>query len=209
MTDHIGDDAALYALGMLEPDERDRIDAHAASCDACVRLLGQAEADVTAAILTQPIAAPPVADLASKRAAVAKPARYAMPVRALAAALVVALLPLGYFYQQNRAMQVAMSMESDAMTRMAASPHKVVAFAGSDAKVIYGKDGSWYCVVVHGVRTPMNVMWMHDGTQTDLGRVTPMPHKDMALLYLPASHRMDQLALVSNGQIVAQAQLVF
>lgn len=208
MTDHIGDDAALYALGMLEPDERDRIDAHVATCDACMRLLGQAEADMTAIVLTQAIAAPPVADLAAKRVA-ARPPRYTALIRALAAALIIALLPLGYFYQQNRAMQVAMAMESDAMTRMSASPHRVVAFAGSDAKVIYGNDGSWYCVVVHGLKTPANVMWMHDGTQTDLGRVTPMPHKDMALLYLPASHRMDQLALVSDGRVIAQAQLVF
>jgi anti-sigma factor RsiW len=208
MTDHIGEDAALYALGMLETDERERIDAHVAACDACMRLLGQAEADVTSAVLAQPLVAAPVADLAQRRAAAQAP-RWNVSMRAIAAVLILALLPIGYLYEQNRTMHDAVAMESDAMMRMASSPHAIVAFSGSDAKVIYAKDGSWYCVLMHDATAPVEVAWLHDGTKTMLGRVVQMPHSNVAMLYLPSSHRMDQLVLMSDGQIVAQAQLVF
>jgi anti-sigma factor RsiW len=208
VTDHIGDDAALYALGMLDPGERERVDAHVATCDACVRLLGQAEADVLAMELMRPIAAPPVAEF-KPRVEAPKPQRFTLVMRALAAVVIIALLPIGVLFEQNREMHVAMAMENDAMMRMASTPHRIVAFAGMDAKVVYGNDGSWYCVVVRGARAPVEIAWMHDGTQTMLGRATPMPGGDTAILYLPQSHRMDQLALVSGGQIVGQAQLVF
>jgi hypothetical protein len=38
---------------------------------------------------------------------------------------------------------------------------------------------------------------------------TAMPHGDVALLYLPKSKRMDQLALMDGEQVVASAQLAF
>jgi anti-sigma factor RsiW len=34
-TNHFDEELELYALGMLEPDERDRIDEHVRACDAC------------------------------------------------------------------------------------------------------------------------------------------------------------------------------
>jgi hypothetical protein len=46
---------------------------------------------------------------------------------------------------------------------------------------------------------------MHDGEQTMLGQA--VPHGDVAMLYLPKSHRMDQLALMDGAQVVAQASL--
>src|ERR1700722_9611436 len=44
MMDHPHDDLELYALGMLEPAERDAVDAHVATCMPCLELLGRAEA---------------------------------------------------------------------------------------------------------------------------------------------------------------------
>ena len=104
-------------------------------------------------------------------------------------------------------MHQAMLADADAMARVAANPHRSVAFAGRDARVMYAPDGSWYVVVIRGVHAPLHVMWPHDGEQTMLG--TAVPHGDVALLYLPKSHRMDQLALVEGGRVVGQAQLVF
>jgi len=72
---------------------------------------------------------------------------------------------------------------------------------------MYAPDGSWYCIIIRGASAPLHVMWPHDGTQTMLG--TAMPHGDIALLYLPKSHRMDQLSLMQDGHVVGQAQLVF
>ncbi|HTX57262.1 MAG TPA: zf-HC2 domain-containing protein [Candidatus Acidoferrales bacterium] len=200
MSDHLGESAALYALGMLEPHEQSAAEEHLGGCDACRRLLAQAQADVTAMAASQTQYDPPVRRL---RRAPQVPRAWL----ALAAAVVVALLPAGYLLEQNLVMHQAMLSETQAMIRVATSPHRTVAFNGTDARVMYAPDGSWYCIVIRNASAPLHVMWPHDGTQTMLG--TAVPHGGVALLYLPVSHRMDQLALTANGQVVGQAQLVF
>lgn len=197
MNGHIGEDAALYALGMLDRDDRGAIDAHVERCDACARLLAQAFDDVAAMAQAQPqLEAPP----RSRRG-------WHPAFAALAAAIVIALLPSAYFYQENQRMHQAMLADADAMARIASSPHRAVAFEGTTASVMYGRDGSWYCVIVRGAKQPIHVTWMHNGEQTMLG--TAVPHGDVAVLYLPQSHRMDRLALVADDRMVAQARLVF
>ena len=204
MTDHIGDDAALYALGMLDEREQHAVDAHVERCGACSRLLAQAYEDVAAMAAAQPQheAPPAFAAPVQKRRS-----RFQPVFAALAAAIVIALLPSMYFYEQNQQMHQAMVAEASAMARIASSPHRAVDFAGTTASVMYGPDGSWYCIIVRGAKKPMDVTWMHDGKQTMLGRA--VPHGDVAVLYLPVSHRMDQLALVADDGVVAQARLVF
>lgn len=206
MTGHIGELAALYALGLLDPPEARATEAHLVGCDACRRLLAQAQADVTAMAASQPQLEPPTPG----RAPLARsPARRSLDRTwlAIAAAFVIALLPAGYLFEQNLAMHQTMVVQAQAMIRIAASPHRTVAFSGADAHVMYGPDGSWYCIVIHGASAPLHVMWAHDGTRTMLG--TAIPHGDVALLYLPKSHRMNQLSLMQNGVVVGQAQLVF
>ncbi len=44
--DHFDEELELYALGMLEPGERDRVDVHVRTCDACAERLGRAEGAV-------------------------------------------------------------------------------------------------------------------------------------------------------------------
>ncbi len=219
MNDHLGDVAALYALGALDRAEQEAVDAHVAVCTACAAELAQASEDVTAMALAQPQFEPPralqqrLAATLERGAAVSldarRPARrwYAAGVAALAAALVFGVLPSAYLWQENQAMHQAMLAESDAMARVATSPHKTVAFAATDARVMYGPDGSWYCVVVRGAHAPVQVAWKHDGRMTMLG--TAMPHGDVAMLYLPKSHRMDHLALIQGAQVMGEAQLVF
>jgi anti-sigma factor RsiW len=202
MSAHIGDDAALYALGILEPDERRAVEEHLATCEACRRLFAQAEADVTAIAAAQPQHVP-------RRAPRLSPQQPVWNARALAfaAAIVVALVPSGYLLRENLAMHDAMQQNSAAISRVMSTPHRTTAFAGADAHVMYGKDGSWYVVIVRGATAPLHVMWPHDGTSTMIG--TAMPYGNVAVLYLPQSHPMQQLMLMQDGHIVGQAQLVF
>jgi len=208
MTDHLGDLAALYALGALETDEAMLAERHLEGCDACRRLLAQAEADVTAMAAAQLQRDPP-------RPLRAPPDVAATPVRriwapawiALAAAVAIAIAPGAYLLRENFAMHSAMVADAQAIARVAMSEHRTASFSGTDARVMYAPDGSWYCIVIRGVAAPLHVVWPHDGTQTMLG--TAMPHGDVALLYLPKSHRMETLSLMRNGQVVGQAQLVF
>lgn len=205
MNGHLGEDAALYALGMLAPSEAQAAETHLLACDACRRLLAQAQADVAAMAAAQPQLEPP----APRAASISRPQPRPLMRTwlAVAAAFAIAILPAGYLLEQNLAMHQAMLVDAQVMVRLATSPHRTVAFSGTSAHVMYGPDGSWYCVIIHGASAPLHVMWPHDGTQTMLG--TAIPHGDVALLYLPKSHRMDQLSLMQNGVVVGQAQLVF
>ncbi|HTZ54108.1 MAG TPA: zf-HC2 domain-containing protein [Candidatus Acidoferrum sp.] len=205
MTDHLGELAALYALGILDPREARAAEEHLLGCDACRRLLAQAQADVTAMAAAQEQLEPPTRE----RAPVVRPVTFGLNRMwlAAAAAFAIAILPAGYLFEQNLAMHQAMLADEQAMARIAASPHRSVAFSGMDAHVMYGPDGSWYCIVIRGASAPLHVVWPHDGTRTMLG--TAVPHGDVALLYLPKSHRMDQLTLMQDDREVGQAQLVF
>ncbi len=202
MNAHVGDDAALYALGALDDAERAAIDAHVATCDACARLLGAAEDDVARLVDASPM-----------HGASARPKRTPWPraAAAIAAIFVLGLMPSVYFWQQNRAMHDTMAADTDAMNRLASAPFHTASFGqiagASNAHVMYAPDGSWYVIVVRGATKALSVAWMHDGKRDMLG--TAEPHGDVAMLYLPRSHRMDQLALMDGATVVAEAQLAF
>ncbi|MBV8282535.1 MAG: zf-HC2 domain-containing protein, partial [Candidatus Eremiobacteraeota bacterium] len=92
--DHLGEDAALYALGALDAKERHAVDEHVATCAPCAHALGIAESDVAA--MAQAQAAPAV--LRGDAAAIPiEPRRRSrwQPILAgaVAAALVVGLAP--------------------------------------------------------------------------------------------------------------------
>lgn len=203
-------DAALYALGALDDDRRQAIDGHAAACSACSRLLGAAERDVTAMAASEPAHDPP----AMTEPEFMRPPRpkAAWPAwAALAAAIALAVLPSAYLWRENLAMHDAMATDAAAMNRLAGTSFRTTAFqgmnAGSTARVMYPRDGSWYVILVRGASRALQVVWMHDGRRTMLGAARP--HGDAAMLYLPKSHRMDRLALLDGEQVVAEAQLAY
>jgi anti-sigma factor RsiW len=214
MNDHLGDLAALHALGALDERERARADAHLERCDACRRLLAQAESDVTAMAAAQPQLEPPpelarrVLRQAPDDAGSPRRARASWPA-AIAAAIAIALLPSAYLWQQNRSMHAVMVADSDLMARLASSPHRTASFAGSgpSASVMYGTDGTWYAVIVRNATGPLRLVWPHDRQETELGTLTP--RGAVAVLYLPRSHPMRRLVLMNGEEIVSQAQLAF
>jgi anti-sigma factor RsiW len=210
--EHVGDFADLYALGALDDAEREAADRHIAACAQCAELVAESEGLVTALAAAQAQHAPPAQLERRMRAIVARPpARWRSLAPAIAATLILGLLPSAYFYRQNQAMHAAMVADAAAMNRVALMPHRSVAFTemsnGSAARVMYAPDGSWYVVLVQGASRALSVAWMHDGQRTMLG--TAVPHGDVAMLYLPKSHRMDQLALMDGERIVAEAQLAY
>jgi hypothetical protein len=215
MTAHISDEAALYALGALSDDERGAIDAHVRTCSNCAALLGAAEQDVALVASMEPQReAPALLGGRIARTLDRKPvARSSMwqPFAAFAAAFVIGLLPSAYFWQQNQSLHAAMSAQTAAIQRVASAPHRMAHFrgmnAGGSASVMYAPDGSWYVVLVRDVSKSLQVAWMHDGEKTMLG--TAQPHDGVAMLYLPQSHRMDQLALLDGTRTVAVADLSY
>jgi Putative zinc-finger len=215
--DHVADLAAPYALGALSDHERAAFEAHVRKCGSCAALVGAAERDVALiASMEARHPAPPelagrvanaLGPVATRRAQ--SPQWPAWMAGAVAAALLVGLLPSLYFWQENRTLHNAMTAQSEAMERIAAGPHLTAAFRsvpGSPAaSVTYAPDGSWYLIVVHDASKALGVAWMHEGRHTMLGKTAP--RGSVAMLYLPKSHRMDRLALMDGPRIVAQADL--
>jgi anti-sigma factor RsiW len=220
---HIDDLAELYAMGALGDDERTYVEAHLRACTECAQAIGLAERDVALIASMEPQQSAPAA-LAGRIERLLGPDTVRLPqarrgfgwgVPALAAAaLLVGLLPSFYFWSENETMHGAMIAQSAAIDRLASAPHRTAAFssassttASTAAEVMYGVDGSWYVVVVRNASKPLGVAWMHDGTRTMLG--TTVPHGNVAMLYLPQSHRMDRLALMDGDRVVAEATLTW
>jgi anti-sigma factor RsiW len=216
--EHVEDRAALYALGALPDDERAAIDAHLRECSACTEAVGAAERDVALIVSTEPQHGVPPA-LAARIDRLVQPRslegmrRYPRPAwpyaAAIAAALLLGLLPSAYFWSENLAMHRAMLAQSNAMGRLASGSHRTAHFRPSNAsppaEVMYAPDGSWYVVVVRDPSKSLSVAWMHDGVHTMLGNA--VPNGNVAMLYLPKSHRMDRLALMDGNRLVAEATL--
>ena len=219
MNRHLSEDAALYALGTLNEAEQREVERHVATCAACAEILAQAQEDVTAMCAAEPLREAPPA-LATRLAATLErgaavslsPRRFtrswSSAFAAVAAVVILALAPSMYLFEQNVAMHQLMVAQSEAVGRVTTSPHRTVAFASKmTGRVMYAPDGSWYFIVVRGATEPVRVVWKHEGKMIDLG--TAMPHGNVAMLYLPKSKRMDQLALVQGSQVVGEANLVF
>lgn len=210
MSEHVGETAALYALGLLEPPETRAIDAHVAVCEACAQALARAYDDVAAAASAQPQYAAP-ASLGARVAGLWAPKKGGGSLRqlaAMAALVAIALLPAAFLLQREQTMHRAMLADAGLFARMASGPHRMVAFTGdADAKVVYAKDGSWYGVIVRGAARPLRLVWMHDGQRSVLGPL--QPRGDLAMIYLPESHRMERLALADGDRVVAEAKLAF
>ena len=138
MTDHLGELAALYALG----NPRTARSARGRGTLARLRrmpALARASASRryrdgggTAAVRSDRCNA--------RRRAQRRAYRVTLPRMALAfaAALVIMLLPVGYLLEENLSMHQAMASDTAAMARVATSPHRTVAFSGTDAHVMYG-----------------------------------------------------------------------
>jgi hypothetical protein len=216
--EHVEDRAALYALGALPDDERAAVDAHLRECSACAEAVGVAEDDVALIVSTEPQrVAPPALDARIGLMVQPRPLEAMRPSRrgpwpyaaAMAAALLLGLLPSAYFWSENRTMHGAMLAQSNAIDRLASAPHRTAHFrlakASPPAEVMYALDGSWYLVVVRSASKSLSVAWMHDGTHTMLGNA--LPNGNVAMLYLPKSHRMDRLALMEGNRVVAEATL--
>jgi len=216
---HVEDLVELYTLGALTDEERTVVDEHLRACVNCTRLVGESERDLAliASRETQRTAPRELATrvermlrahkIVSSRAE-SRDGRWRLAA-AMAAAFIVGILPSLYLWNENRELHGAMLAQSAAMERVVLAAHRTSAFhptkKGPPAQVMYAPDGSWYVVIVRGVSKTLAVVWMHDGAHTMLGNA--VPHGGIATLYLPKSHRMDRLALMDGGRVVAEATL--
>lgn len=205
MNGHVEDLAELYALGALDDDERENVDAHLLTCERCSRAVGIAEESVELMVATE---ASPI----SGNVVAPPPPRHSFALRAsalaIAAAFLIGFLPTVYFVQQTTRMQTQMAQGHQLARRLASGKYRRVAFTGSpNAQVLYAPDGSWYCIIVNGSNKLLRVAWKHHGVDEMLGQVAMQ--KNAGILYLPKSHRMNELALLDGNAVVGTAKLAF
>jgi hypothetical protein len=150
---HIDQEAELYALGMLDDDERARIDEHLLGCEPCTVLVGNAEAAVAALIDTTQVRTP------QRRAAW-------WPVAVAAAFALAAAGLLG----QNVILRGALTNDGTLLATMVDSHFDHAQFqapggAPLAAKAIYERHGKWYEVLADGTPAWRVVLVHPDGTR--------------------------------------------
>lgn len=194
---HLDDLAELYALGMLEPHERERVDAHVRECDPCVARLARAEATMAALV----------------DATLARPARAAAPRRppalawisAVAAAFVIATVGLT---QQNLALRSDVRADGtmlDAMVRSHFAHAQFVAPGGTPiaAKVVYERHGRWYRVLAIGADARWRIALVRPGAAPALAPQRFTTRGDVGELTLDAPGALRELRLLAPDGSVA------
>jgi hypothetical protein len=170
---HIDQEAELYALGMLDDDERARIDDHAATCAECAARLGRAEAAVAA-----------LADAAN-----ATPRRRSAPWAAIAAAFALAA---GGLVWQNVVLRGALAADGTVLATLVNSHFDHMQFqapggAPLGAKAIYERHGAWYEILADGTPDWRVTLIAPDGVRRPAAGAFERRGTASVLLIAPAS----------------------
>jgi len=179
---HIGDLAEAYALGLLDEAERAAVDAHVATCDPCVRLVGRAEEAVAALASALPSHKPGAALKARLGTSLAAPSERVRPRFALTqlrtfaplATAAAFALALGGTLVQNGQMRGELAQEDSALVRVVHGHFLHVSMTPAPgeslvAKVLYARDGSWIYVLADRPPAGTRVIATVDGVERDLG----------------------------------------
>ncbi|MBV8283975.1 MAG: zf-HC2 domain-containing protein [Candidatus Eremiobacteraeota bacterium] len=204
--EHAGEAAELYALGQLSPQEREQFDRHVRECAQCAARVGEAEATVLR--LIEADAANGATPLRAPWRPAPKP-RYAAWMTAVAAALVLALLPWGWYFWGPRAATPAEQLAATAMLNghfLHAALVPVDANA-PHAKVIYARDGGWFYVLAGAAKDPLDVVLISNGTRTPVATIAPGDLTRGA--FVRENRRYDAIELDDGATPVASAKLVY
>jgi len=223
MGQHLGEFAELYALGMLEPEERARVEAHVADCAACARELGAAESTVTALVDEFVEQVEPPSRLGERIAASARaqapsrlPRRWAWPTSSLlavAASLVVAI-GAGSTALVEHASDVRQAARDSAVLATLAQAHFLhTSLTARDpaapvSKVIYARNGAWMYVVVDSATCRCHVVARFASGEQDLG--DPDARGTTSTLFARTPSRPTSVALVdASGHVISDARLAY
>jgi len=199
MNDHLGEDAELFALGVLDDDERARVEAHAAACAECSQRLGQAEAVVAELASSYPVAEK-VTPLPVRR----RERGWMATAAALAVAIGVTIASL----LQTQHLQARISADDAVLATIATSHFNHTAFAkivrdAPTAKLLNGRHGEWLYVIVDAPASDVHVVADRSGTTIDLGIV--QVHGKTATLFVRDPGTLGRVALERDGAVIETA----
>ncbi len=170
---HLDENAELYALGELDPAERAAIEAHLATCPACMKRVADAEAVVAAMASALPARE-------TRRAR-----RPASPLW-LAAAAVIAI-GFGILAWAEVMLHYETTTTAVALQALVNNHFLHVQMTGTsptapNAKVLYGRDGSWLYVIVDEPQSRLRVVLTGGGVRRDVGELQPSGHVSALLV---------------------------
>jgi anti-sigma factor RsiW len=214
VTEHLGESAELYPLGILDDNAAREVERHIALCSECAQRVAQAETVAASLAAALPLATPSPA-LNRRLRESTQPHLGARKMRAnvlrfaIAAAFVITFLGLGLqtllLRQRLAAEDVAfVSVVHSHFNHVSMSPESANPVA---AKILYARDGSWVYVIADKPGGPLHAIAHTAGGVADLGEL--LSTGETAALLVHPRERIRSIVLQRAGTNVASAKLVY
>jgi len=223
--------AELYALGVLEPQQRTNVDAHVAYCDPCAHALADAEAavealdDVFVPLVEPParlglrisassdIGVPLVQRVSHLTLPPNRSARFVTVFLGAAAVLLLCVSIGGGVLFQRSTMLRQVSADSSVLATIATSHFNHASFTTREpeapiTKVLYARDGRWFYVIVDSASCDCRLVARSAFAQRDFGPLDI--HGGTATRFVLDFPRPTSLQLVrSSGSVMSSVSLAY
>jgi hypothetical protein len=214
VSEHLGDDAELYPLGILDAAAAQHVEEHIATCPSCAERVAQA-LTVAGSLAAALPAREPSPELGERLRESTTPrtqrrARNRFDLAwALAAALVLALLALGW---QNIVLRKHLARQEIALAMLVHSHFNHVSMIAAPgntiaAKILYARNGSWIYIIVENPSSSLRAVGQTPVGTLDLG--TLERSGDIATLLRHPRVRVHSIALKRGNVTLASAVLVY
>ena len=201
---HIDELAELYALGSLNAEEQQRLDAHIATCAACLARVNDAEKVVAALAWEEAKSAAPRRVVPLRR-----PSPAWRVAAGFAAGLILPLLFLlpPYLSERNSARET-----HAAFSALVNSHFSHVAFArrtadAPAAKLLYARTGEWLYVVALQPKSDLTVRLRYVDVIQTVGTIRA--NRSDAEVFIPNPGPVDEVLLSRDNVVVADARPAF
>lgn len=214
MIEHLGEDAELYSLGILDDAAVRKVEHHIALCPACAKRVAQAQTAAASLAAALPAAVPSPALKRRLHESIRPRPRAAIHypnVFRFAVAAVIALTLIGLSWQtlvlrgrlatQDVALVTMVHSHFNHVSMSPASPNPVA------AKILYARDGSWIYIIADKPGGPLHAIASTATGAADLG-VLASAGETATLLFRP-HERIRSIILQRAGTNVATATLAY
>ena len=213
MTEHLGEDAELYPLGILDEDTARNVELHVEWCSECAERVAQAQAVAASLAAALPQATPsPALERRLRESVRPQPSakfRASLFRFALAAAFALAFLGLGW---QALELRERLSAEDVALVTMVHSHFNHVSMSPESAdpvaaKILYARDGSWIFIIADKPGGLLHAIAHTAAGTADLGALGSAG--ETATMLVHPRERVRSITLQRAGTDVASARLAY
>ena len=213
MTEHLGEDAELYPLGILDNDAARNVERHVALCSECAERVGQAQAVAASLAAALPLSTPsPALERRLRESTRPQPTairRVNLVPFALAAAFALAFLGFGW---QTLLLQQRLKTQDVALVTMVHSHFNHVSMSPESAnpvaaKILYARDGSWIYIIADKPGGSLHAIAQTEAGVADLGALGSSG--ETATMLVHPRDRIRSITLQRAGTDVASARLTY